>query len=101
MGVVITNILLSLTSISEFAYLWTVFIGEIVPSFPYAYATHVGASLYASEEGRRDPVMLTVSFITLAATVANAWKVGVLAKAALQERAFHGDACDAAYDQLR
>ena len=52
--VVITNILLSLTSISPFTYVWTTFVGETLTSLPYAYGTYVGASLIASDE-RQSP----------------------------------------------
>jgi len=95
--VVITNILLSLTSISQLSYTWTVFVGEVVTSFPYAYATHIGATLVSSEQRVQDPLMLFVSFVGLAASVAIAWKVGVVAKAVLQE---HTDLDYDAYDKL-
>ena len=83
---VITNTLLSLTSISQFTYAWTVFVGEVVTSFPYAYATHVGATLVDRDQRQRDPFMLVVSFIGLVASVAIAWKVGVVAKAVLEQK---------------
>lgn len=42
---VLTNFLLSLTSISPFHYVWTTALGVIPGNLPYAYAAEVGASL--------------------------------------------------------
>ena len=78
--VVLTNILLALTSISHRTYLVTLFVGEVVTSLPYAYAAHIGSVLAAPGERGRDPVMIAGSFIGLAASIAVAWKVGVIAK---------------------
>lgn len=71
---VATNILLSLTSISVWTYLWTCAVGIIPANFPYAYAAVVGASL-ASEFPPRDPVMLSMSVLGLVATIGVAYKV--------------------------
>lgn len=71
---VMTNILLSLTSINVWTYLWTCSIGLIPANFPYAYAAAVGVSL-ASEFPPRDPVMLSMSIIGFVATVGVAYKV--------------------------
>jgi len=83
---VITNILLALTSISQFSFVWTVFVGEIVTSFPYAYATHIGVTLVDRDKGHQDPTMIAASFLSLAATVAIAYKVSRLAMSVLEQR---------------
>ena len=43
---VVTNVLLSLTSISHTTYLWRTLVGVTPGSLPYAYAARLGASLY-------------------------------------------------------
>ncbi len=84
---VITNTLLALTSISQFTFLWTVLIGEIVTSFPFAYATYVGEQLVDEHQRQhRDPMLLISSFIGLGASIAITWKVSLLAKSVLEER---------------
>ena len=80
---VITNTLLALTSISQFSFLWTVLVGEIVTSFPFAYATYVGEQLV---DGQKSPMLLVSSFIGLGASIAVTWKVSLLAKSVLEER---------------
>lgn len=71
---VLTNILLGLTSISTWTYLWTCAIGLIPSNLPYAYGAQLGASL-ASEFPPSDPVMLTMTILGFVASVAIAWKV--------------------------
>ena len=80
---VITNTLLALTSISQLSFLWTVLVGEIVTSFPFAYATYVGEQLV---DGQKSPMLLVSSFIGLGASIAVTWKVSLLAKSVLEER---------------
>ena len=53
--VVLTNVLLALTSVSQLTYLWTTLVGEVLTSLPYAYATHVGLSTL--EIGREQDCM--------------------------------------------
>jgi len=88
--VVITNVLLSLTSVSQFTYMWTCLVGEVLTSLPYAYATHVGLSTLEIGLGQ-DPVLLLLSCLGIAASLAIAWKVGVVAKALLELRTGMGD----------
>lgn len=82
---VLTNTMLSLTSLSTWTYLWTTVIGEIVTSLPYAYATHIGTTL-VHDKGHADPLMMLMSFVGLAASVAMMWKIGVVATTVLKER---------------
>lgn len=82
--VVLTNTLLSLTSVRPFTYLWTTLVGEIVTSTPIAYAAHVGTHL---GDARRAPLTLAGSLVGLIASVVFAWKVGVVARETLRERA--------------
>ena len=72
---VVLNIVLSLTSISQFHYVWTTFVGIIPASLPYAYAAVVGMSMY-EEFPPKDPVMLVTSVLGLAASIAVALKLG-------------------------
>ena len=90
--VVLTNILLALTSISQTTFVWTLCVGEIVTSFPYAYAAHIGTTLASSSGHGRDPLMLTTSVLGLGATVAVAWKISMVAKSLLEERS-HDSLC--------
>ena len=80
---VLTNFLLSLTSIDLWTYTWTCFIGLFPANLPYAYAAQVGMSL-ASEFPPRDPVMLSLSILGFVATIAVAWKIGKIATQALK-----------------
>ena len=82
---VATNILLSLTSVSVWTYLWTCAVGIIPANFPYAYAAAVGASL-ANEFPPRDPVMLSMSILGLVATIGVVWKVCCRASASPYQR---------------
>ena len=87
--------MLSLTSVSQFTYMWTCLVGEVLTSLPYAYATHVGLSTLEIGLGQ-DPVLLLLSCLGIAASLAIAWKVGVVAKALLEQRTGMGDEGDAA-----
>lgn len=80
---VMTNILLSLTSIPLHTYLWTCFVGIFPANLPYAYAAQAGLAL---SEGfpPKDPVMLVITIIGLIASLAIAWKIGVIAKRLLK-----------------
>ena len=86
-----TNILLSLTSVSVPTYLWTCAIGIVPSNLPYAYAAVIGVEL-ASEFPPRDPVMLTVTVVGLVASIAIAWKVGLIATRLLKNAGVGGDA---------
>ena len=70
-------------------------VGEVLTSLPYAYATHVGLSTLEIGLGQ-DPVLLLLSCLGIAASLAIAWKVGVVAKALLEQRTGMGDEGDAA-----
>ena len=83
---VITTALFALTSISQFTFLWTLYIGEIVTSLPYAYATHIGEQLVDKQQRHQDPMLLVLSFVGLGASVVVAWKVSLLAKSVLEDR---------------
>ncbi len=89
---VITNILLSLTSLSHAHYVWTTAVGTIPSNLPYAYAAELGASL-AHEFPPKDPVMLTISIIGLVASVLMAIKVARIANQALSKHGL-GDSGD-------
>lgn len=80
---VLTNILLSLTSIPLHTYLWTCFLGIFPANLPYAYAAQAGVAL---SEGfpPKDPVMLIITIVGLLASLAIAWKIGVIAKRLLK-----------------
>lgn len=69
-------------------------------TFPYAYGTHLGIALTSSDRNKRDPLMLAVSFVGVASSIAIAWKVGVIAKTMLRERAFYGEMKMGADDKL-
>jgi uncharacterized membrane protein YdjX (TVP38/TMEM64 family) len=71
---VLTNILLSLTSLPLGTYLWTCAIGIVPANLPYAYAAELGISL-SEEFPPKDPVMLTMTIIGFVASVGIAWKV--------------------------
>jgi uncharacterized membrane protein YdjX (TVP38/TMEM64 family) len=85
---VLTNILLSLTSLSHFHYLWTTAIGIIPGNLPYAYAAEVGVTL--ADTKHQDPVMLTLTIIGLAASLGIALKVASLARRALRKHGLDG-----------
>ena len=71
--------------------------GETLTSLPYAYATHVG--LDTLEIGlQQDPLLLLLSCLGIAASLAIAWKVGVVAKALLEQRTGMGDGDPACED---
>ena len=70
------NILLSLTSISTWTYMWTCAAGVIPSNLPYAYAAELGVSLHNHEE----PLMVMMTVLGLLVSVAFAWKLGVIAK---------------------
>ena len=78
---VANNILLSLTTISTWTYMWTCAAGVIPSNLPYAYAAELGVSLHNHE----DPIMVTMTVLGLLASVAFAWKLGVIAKQLLQQ----------------
>lgn len=71
---VLSNILLALTSLSEWTYLWTTAVGIIPSELPYAYATVLGAS-FANEFPPKDPVLLTTTILGLVASLIIACKV--------------------------
>ena len=88
---VLTNIMLSLTSISTYTYLWTCTIGIVPANLPFAYAADLGLSM-AHEFPPKDPVMLSMTLIGFIASVAIAWKVGVIAKRVLARHGFGDEA---------
>ena len=81
---VLTNVLLSLTSISTFTYLWTCAIGIVPANLPYAYAAELGLSM-AQEFPPSDPVMLSMTLLGFVASIAIAYKVGVIATRVLRQ----------------
>jgi len=85
---VITNILLSLTSLSQGHYLWTTAIGIVPGNLPYAYAAEVGATL--ADAGHQDPAMLAITVIGLVASVLIAVKVASIARTALRKHGLDG-----------
>jgi uncharacterized membrane protein YdjX (TVP38/TMEM64 family) len=85
---VLTNVLLSLTSLSHCHYLWTTAIGIIPGNLPYAYAAEVGITL--ADTDHQDPLMITLTLIGLAASVGIAIKVALLARTALRKHGLDG-----------
>ena len=83
--------LLALTSISQTTFVWTLCVGEIVTSFPYAYAAHIGTTL-ASSSGRGRDLSCSQHQSWGAANVAVAWKISMVAKSLLEERS-HDSLC--------
>ena len=85
---VLTNILLSLTSLSHFHYLWTTAVGIVPGNLPYAYAAEVGISL--ADSAHQDPMMLVLTIIGLVASLGIAFKVASLARRALRKHGLDG-----------
>jgi len=85
---VLTNVLLSLTSLSHFHYLWTTAIGIVPGNLPYAYAAEVGLTL--TDTDHQDPVMITLTIVGLAASVGIAIKVALLARTAMRKHGLDG-----------
>jgi uncharacterized membrane protein YdjX (TVP38/TMEM64 family) len=61
---VLSNILLSMTSISQRTYVWTTAVGCLPANLPFAYVALVGKSML-EEFPPRDPVILILSFVGL------------------------------------
>ena len=80
---VVTNALLSLTSVSHFTYVWTTLVSLVPANLPYAYAAQVGLDL-AQEFPPKDPLVLAFSLFGLLASIAIALKVGSIASRALR-----------------
>lgn len=78
MPVVPANFMLALTSIDDFTYVWTVFVGVIPASIPYAYTAVVGEQVL-TEFPPKDPVLLSVSLVGLLATMLAVYKIGTIA----------------------
>jgi len=95
---VLTNVLLSLTSIDLFTYTWTCSIGLFPANLPYAYAA-VSVKAIANEFPPRDPLMLTMTVVGFVASVAIAWKLGVIAKRVLSRHGFGDDDDDGRADK--
>ena len=99
---VVTNTLLSLTSISQKNYCWTTLVGIVPANLPYAYAAQLGLSLY-DDFPPKDPVMLSMTVLGLVASVVIACKVGMIARRALGKHGLGGtkgasaDECAASY----
>ena len=89
MPVVLTNAMLSLTSVDAFTYAWTTLAGFLPASIPYAYAAVVGEQVL-SDFPPKDPVMLTVSVLGLVATLLAVWKIGSIAGAELKKAGVGG-----------
>ena len=84
MPVVLTNAMLSLTSVDAFTYAWTTMAGFIPASIPYAYTAVVGEAVL-NDFPPKDPVMISVSLLGLAATLLAVWKLGSIASAELKK----------------
>ena len=78
MPLVPANFMLALTSVDEWTYLWTSFVGIIPASIPYAYAAVVGEQVL-TDFPPTDPVLLSVSLVGLLATLYVVYKIGAIA----------------------
>ena len=84
MPVVLTNAMLSLTSVDALTFTWTTFVGFIPSGVPYAYAAVVGEQVM-NEFPPRDPLLLGISVLGLVATLLVVYKIGQIAAATLAE----------------
>ena len=84
MPVVLTNAMLSLTSVDVFTYAWTTLAGFLPASIPYAYAAVVGEAVL-NDFPPKDPVMISFSLLGLTATLLAVWKLGSIASAELKK----------------
>lgn len=78
MPMVLINVLLSMTSISQWTYGWTTLVGLIPANLPYAYGAQLGmflTDIRCSDQRGGDPVMLTVSIIGFIASIVVVYKV--------------------------
>ena len=87
---VLSNVLLAMTSISHWTYIWTSAVGFAPSNLPFAYAAQLGKSM-AQEFPPKDPVLLTMSILGLVASVAIAWKIGRIATRVLRKHGLGGD----------
>lgn len=81
---VLTNFMLSLTSIDFWTYTWTMVVGMIPSGFPYAYAAVVGQQVL-HEFPPTDGPLLVMSIFGLVVTFLTVYKVGAVASEALRE----------------
>ena len=86
---VLSNVLLAMTSISPWTYIWTSAVGFVPANLPFAYAAQLGKSM-AQEFPPKDPVLLTMSILGLVASVAIAWKIGRIATRVLSKHGLGG-----------
>merc|ERR1712073_100505 len=84
MPAVPANLLLALTSIDSWTFLWTAVCGFIVGNIPFVYAGFVGAQVL-EEFPPRNPVLLFISLLGLAATLLVTWKLGSIASSELHK----------------
>jgi len=84
-----SNILLSLTSISPWTYVWTSFVGMLPANLPFAYAAKLGLDMY-TEFPPSDPVMLTMTLLGFVASILIAWKIGSIARKVLKKHGVNG-----------
>jgi len=84
MPVVLTNAMLSLTSVDAFTYAWTTLAGFIPASIPYAYGAVVGEAVL-NDFPPKDPVMISISLLGLTATLLAVWKIGSIASEELKK----------------
>lgn len=84
---VLSNILLSLTSVSVFDYLWTTCVGIVPSNLPYAFAGELGASV-AQDFPPKDAVgwvMLSITAVGFVASIIIAVKLGRIARKVLRQ----------------
>jgi len=86
---VLTNVLLSLTSLSQPHYLWTTAVGIVPGNLPYAYAAKVTAEL--ADASHEDPLMISLTAVGLLASLALALRVATLARRALAKHRLDGN----------
>lgn len=76
--VVPTNMLLALTSIDAWTFMWTSLFGFIPGSIPFAYAGVMGVEA-VEDFPPRNPMLLATLLLGVVATLLAAWKLGSIA----------------------
>ena len=96
---VLSNVLLSMTSISQRTYLWTTAVGIVPSNLPFAYVALVGKSML-HEFPPRDPLILSLSLLGLLASVLIAWKIGRIATRVLNRHGIDGSSIPRVASQI-
>lgn len=86
---VLSNIMLSLTSISVWTYSWTTIVGLVPSNLPYAIAGQLGREM-AQSFPPKDPLTLIMSIVGFVASIGVAWKLAVIARTVLKKHGIEG-----------